>query len=97
MVDSEQAAFESVKTSITDLLAEAQKFKTLQVGFDAGEALKQSATLHASLQEEFNKNPLVLPVILQQPDTGLEQLGKLLDTLAPEPLWVGITQITVIP
>ena len=69
LVEQEQAAFEQIKTSITSLLAEAQELKTLKVGFDQDAAKQEAEFLRATLQEEFNNNPLELPVVLKKPET----------------------------
>lgn len=74
LVDTQQAAFEQVKTTITDLLAEAEKLKSLQVNFDQEKASLNAEFLRATLQEEFNNNPLELPVILRKPKTGAVKL-----------------------
>jgi tape measure domain-containing protein len=73
LIEQEQAAFEQIKTSITDLLAEAQELKSLQVGFDKEAAKLEAEFIRATLQEEFNNNPLVLPVVLQKPDAGSDK------------------------
>jgi tape measure domain-containing protein len=62
----QQATLEQSKAAITDLLAQAQELKSLQVGFDQESASQDGEFLRATLQEEFNNHPLVLPVILQK-------------------------------
>ncbi len=73
LVDSEQAAIEKVRAEIDDLLQEAQKLKALKVGFDEEAAKAAGESLRASLQEEFNNNPLALPVVLQKPNNTTDK------------------------
>lgn len=70
LLESQKAEFEKTKQEISDLLGEAQKLKSLKVGFDQEAAKSAGDTLRATLQEEFTNNPLVLPVILQKPATS---------------------------
>ena len=82
LVDKEQAAFEQIKTSITNLLGEAEALKSLKVGFDQEAAKLEGEFLRATLQEEFNNNPLVLPVVLQKPSPGTDkQAADAIDAL----------------
>ncbi|USF88749.1 tape measure protein [Candidatus Endoriftia persephone] len=82
LVDGQQAAFEQTKGQITSLLADAERLKSLQVSFDQEQAALNAEFLRASLQEEFNNNPLELPVILRKPNTGNAKLiDKALENL----------------
>jgi hypothetical protein len=82
LIEQEQAAFEKIKTSITDLLSEAQELKSLKVGFDEESAKLEAEFIRATLQEEFNNNPLVLPVMLQKPSNASDnQAADIIENL----------------
>jgi tape measure domain-containing protein len=62
----QQSALDKIKTEMSDLLAKAEELKAMKVGFDADGALTEAATLRAQIQEQFNANPLTVPVTTTQ-------------------------------
>lgn len=75
-----QKQIDGYQASIDALKGAAEFLKTLPIGFDVAGAEQSAADLQAKVQALLSKNPLVIPVVLQKPDTADGEAGNIIQT-----------------